>query len=94
MSKKTKVMIFRRGKKIQMKAPFTFKDAHLEIVQEYTYLGLVFTSNGSFKCAVSTLKASASKALFKLQGIIRNQQLKCPMLNLKLFDCLVRPILT
>jgi len=92
-TKKTKVMIFQvRGKKPQVK--ITLNGDTLEVVAEYTYLGILFTTNGSFKSAIMTLKAKAAKAMFKIQSILHGLSKTCVKLSLRLFDCLVRPILT
>ena len=61
---------------------------------EYTYLGIPFTSNGSLKAAVTSLKAKAAKATYKLQSILYNYGNTCTKLSLKLFDSLIKPILT
>ena len=41
-----------------------------------------------------TQKQKAAKAAFKLQGILLSQSTNCTKLGIKLFDSLVRPVLT
>ena len=86
-------MLFKSRGKETLSHPITFNCEPLELVPEYTYLGIVFSSNGSFKTATNMLKMKAAKAMFKLQGIL-SQNLTCTTLALKLFDTLVRPVLT
>ena len=49
---KSKAMIFRKGGRISDDLSFTYYgDMETEIVSKYTYLGIVFTSGGSFNVA-------------------------------------------
>ena len=41
-------MIFRKGRRISNELFFTYGDMEMEIMSKYTYLGIVFTSGGSF----------------------------------------------
>ena len=60
----------------------------------YTYLALLFNYNCSFSpvTARKTLMAQANNALFALYYKIRNVNIPID-LQLKLFDCLITPIL-
>ena len=93
-TQKTKVMVFKGGGKVPSETNFALGGDTLEIVKSYSYLGVTFTPNGSMKTVITDLKAKAAKAMFKLQGILHNQHINCPKLHLKLFDTLIRPILT
>jgi hypothetical protein len=44
----------------------------LEIVNNYKYLGIVFTNNGSFDAERTLLEKKAKKALFGMHGYLRN----------------------
>src|SRR5665811_334540 len=46
--KKTKVMVIRRGGKVSKKHVFYYKNEPIEIVSNYTYLGVLFSSSGRF----------------------------------------------
>ena len=52
---KTKVVVFRKGGRLPGTLAFYYDGHQLEIVNKYTYLGIVFTSGGSFSEACSTL---------------------------------------
>ena len=43
---KSKVMIFRKGGRLERNTLFKYGDTELEIVSKYTYLGIVFTTGG------------------------------------------------
>lgn len=47
--KKTKIMVFSPSGKILPNSVFKLNDQILEIAQSYTYLGVIFQSNGTFK---------------------------------------------
>ena len=60
---KTKVVVFNRKQKVHL-APLSLDNMNLEYVSSYKYLGIILSSNGSLKLAISTLANQASKALF------------------------------
>ena len=62
---KTKVVIFNRRRNIHQ-IPLILDNMELEYVSSYKYLGIILSSNGSFKLAISTIAKQASKALFSL----------------------------
>ena len=59
--KKTKVIIFSRGV-VRIAPAFVYGNQHLEIVREYTYLGVVFCCNGKFESAMSNRIEQATLA--------------------------------
>ena len=71
----------------------TINGLQLERVTSYCYLGIIISSNGSFKSAVDSLNIKGRGALFSLRRTIdrRYIDVKC---HDKLFDALVKPILT
>jgi hypothetical protein len=94
---KTKVIVFskpvRTIKTEQVDNHFTpsVGNTNLEVVDEYKYLGIVFTSNGSFNSAKVHLEKRANKALFGMHSYLRNSNLP---LNccVDLFEKLIQPI--
>ncbi len=46
---KTQVVVFKRGGQVPRKEKFDWRGVELEVVKEYKYLGVVFTSTGVFK---------------------------------------------
>ena len=90
---KTKVMIFRKGGRLPNDIAFRYKGTEIEIVQQFSYLGVVFTSGGSFSNAQATLAGQAQKAIFKLKGYLERFTMLTPKHVLELFDKLVSPVL-
>ena len=88
---KTKVLIF--GARKTNKFSFFINNNNIDIVKEFKYLGIYFSSSGSFlKCRKHVIE-QANKALFQLFYKINNLNLPVD-LQLKLFDHTIMPILT
>ena len=64
---KTKVIIFRKSGRIPNNLMFYYDNSIIEIVNRYSYLGIVFSSGGSFMEAHKTLSGQALKAFFNLR---------------------------
>ena len=88
---KTKVIILNKGGHRITRHNFTLNDACLEIVQHNTYLGILFSSSGSFNQACKALYDKAIKSFFKLKQLNPRNNV---VMTMKLFDMLVTPILT
>ena len=87
---KTKIVIFRKGGRLpfNINSP-TIKGVEIEIVNKYSYLGVVFTSGGSCFKTQQTLAGQALKAIFTL-----NKYLSPKVAHvLDRFDRLIAPIL-
>ena len=88
---KTKVMVFTR-KRNKRYNTFNFGNTQLEIVDQYTYLGVIFAKNGKFFKTKKYLCEQANKALFAV--LQKGRKLNLPLdLQLKLFDEAIEPIL-
>ncbi len=60
---KTKIMVFRKGGRL----PNEILQTHeLEITSHFSYLGIVFSTGGSFSQAQTTLSGQARTAIYKL----------------------------
>ena len=69
-SKKTKVVIFGKGKN---KCSFTFEGLQLELVDSFKYLGVTFSKSNSFNLNIKELFDKATKAMYGVIGKCRNQ---------------------
>jgi hypothetical protein len=86
---KTKIIIFNKGGHSIKKFNFLYGEENIEIVQNYCYLGICFSSCGSFNLAMKNILDKSMKAFYKLKQLnTRN----CPKLTIKLFNFLVLPI--
>ena len=90
---KTKIIVFRKGGILPRNLSFHFGDSTISIVNKFSYLGVVFSSGGSFSECQSTLAGQAQKAIFKLNKYLYSFINISPKHVLDLFDKLVTPIL-
>ena len=88
---KTKVMIFNKGGHKISRYQFKIYETVIDIVQQYCYLGIIFSSCGSFKRACNLLYDKALKAFYMLKQIQPHNNVK---IAFSLFDALVLPILS
>ena len=91
---KTKVMIFSYDKADASLHKFTFNGSEIEIVHKYKYLGIILHYNGNFKHAAEHMYQKSLKAIFSLKSRILDFEGLNNQMKLKLFDTLIRPILT
>ncbi|XP_052787930.1 uncharacterized protein LOC128222834 [Mya arenaria] len=87
-------MVFRKGGRLSRNVKFMYKGRELDIVDRFTYLGIVFTPGGSFSKTFDALSGQALKAVFRLKSCIS----KYPCISIKhrldLFDKLIYPVLS
>ena len=90
---KTKVMVFRRGVRLPEELNFTWKHEQIEIVNEYVYLGVKFSSSGIFKKAKTAFFKKANTVLQNLKSLIIRSRIKDVNKAHKLLISLVTSIL-
>ncbi|MCU7800906.1 MAG: reverse transcriptase family protein [gamma proteobacterium symbiont of Lucinoma myriamae] len=88
---KTKVIKF-SGNGHRCKTTFFYKGNPIENVLKYKYLGIEFCSSGTWSNAIENLSSRGLKALFSLQRCVCTANIS-PVLGLKLFDQMIKPIL-
>ena len=88
---KTKIVIF--GTRKLDKYAFYMDGNVIEIVNNYRYLGVLLSNNGSFLNARKSIHDKANKAMHLLYMRINNLDLPID-LQLKLFDSTILPIMT
>ena len=81
---KTKVIVFRKSGLLPMNLHFEYNGEMEEIVNVFSYLGIVFTAGGSFNQSRITLQSR--KAIFKLNKYIFNFTNISIKHRLELFD--------
>ena len=88
---KTKIVVFRKGGTLAQNDRWYFAEQEVEIVNSFTYLGVVFTSGGSFMQNAKTLSGKALRARHQLLQIIK--EVETPInISFKLFDSLVASV--
>lgn len=90
---KTKIIVFRKGGFLSKFEHWTFNGMKVEVVNEYCYLGFVFTTMLSHKIGTKHLVSKGKKAVFNLCRL--QQQLKeiNKEIFFKIFDSKVQSIL-
>ena len=63
---KTKIVVFKKGGRVPGDLNFTFNWENIEIVKQFSYLGIVYTSGGSCHQTQKTLSGQALKAIFAM----------------------------
>lgn len=92
--KKSKVMIISKKKCKNLNQPsFTLNTKKLDIVDEFTYLGVKLTSTGNFAAHLIQSREKALHAFFKINQFVNFKELNSKAAN-KLFDSMISPILT
>ena len=87
-------MIFSAGKIKKENIHFKLNESLIEIVDKYKYLGILLSYNGNLKHAVDHMYQKSLKAFFSLKSKILHYDSMSNNLKFKLFDTLIRPILT
>ena len=91
-SSKSHVVVFKRGR-INQSERWMYGNEEITAVTKIPFLGLLFTSNGSFHQAQATLSDQANKALFQLYRKLHPFSNLDVSTILDLFDKFVSPVL-
>ena len=89
---KTKIVIFSKGK-IRKFGKFLFGGEKIEVVPDYTFLGVVMNYNNKFTKAINRQTTLAKRAMFSLNSKINSLNLPID-LQLDVFKKLVIPVIT
>ena len=90
--KKTKCMVFQNQRK-DYPDLFFMVNTDLEIVKEYTYLGVTFSSNGKFTTAISNRVNKANRAIYVLRQTLTSVGNANINPACSLFDKQIQPII-
>ncbi len=91
--KKTKITIFSKDRCQPENYNFQFKGEKIDVVENYKYLGVTMSYNGSFKLCQEELCQQGKRAMYSLIAKCRKFDLPID-LQLELFDAMVLPIIT
>ena len=90
---KTKIVVFRKGGNLCHADKWFYSGEEIEIVNSFAYLGVVFSSGGSFIPNAKTLSGKALKAMHQLLNLLH--EVDTPLnIALNLFDSLVASVLS
>ena len=88
-------MVFRKGGGILPRdLKFCYNGKEINIVNTFSYLGVVFSTNGSFSDCQRTLSGQAQKAIFELNRYLHTFTKITPKHRLEMFDKLISSILS
>ena len=90
---KTKILVFRNGKKYQPEVGWKYEGHELEVVDTFNYLGLVLLYNGKFRQAQLNIAGQGRKAIFALPTKFKNHNFNVAT-KLSMFDTYVKSILS
>ena len=89
---KTKAMIFNKTGR-HMRRQFYCGEQKVETMRLYKYLGFMVNASGGINTGLHDLKDRALKALMSIKNKLGPVFKKNPLITIKLFDAMVRPIL-
>ena len=90
---KTKVVIFRKGGHIAAHEHWIIDGKRLEIVNEYKYLGYLFTTRLSPNVPLVDFASRGKAGLIQICRSLNKLAYVVPDLFFKIFDCQIQPIL-
>ena len=76
---KTKIVIFSKGRQVK-NLQFRFNNIPVEIVNEYTYLGIIMSRNGSYLKSLNHSAEQATRAMYGLFSKVRHLSLPVDIL--------------
>ena len=88
---KTKTMVFEHQK--SQTPPLLYARNEIEQVENFKYLGMIMMYTRTLTPAIEYLCKTATRAMFGLQRRCQQLHLHDPIIECKLFDTLVKPIL-
>lgn len=91
---KTKVMVFRKGGRPALYEKWFFDSYPLEVVSQYVYLGVLFSSSGLFVLTKKYFIKRARMAMGSMWPILINSKLNSIKIYMKLFRSLIFSVLT
>ena len=86
-------MVFNKSGKLLKNTNVYYGNTKIDIVQNFVYLGIKFSTSGNWNEALKDLKTRGLRAYFKMRKLLGNLFTQDIILSLKLFDSLVKPIL-
>jgi hypothetical protein len=90
---KTKIVVFRNGGKVNANEKCFYDNKEIEIVDSFTYLGVLLNYNGKYNVLQNKIAEQGRKAVFALRRSIKSMYLNCTTL-LSLFDTYINNILS
>ena len=91
---KSKVIVFRKGGHLATREKWLYNGENLEVVNQYKYLGVIFSTGLSFSYTLRDMACRAKKGVIGILRLLWSLGNQSPQMFFKLFDCQIQPILT
>ena len=90
---KTFIVVYRRGGKPAKSEKWHINKVPIKTVPHFKYLGIIFSTTGSWTKAQRDLAGRARKAMFLIKKFVAVTKIRNPAILFKIFDSCVLPIL-
>ena len=90
---KTNIVVFRKGGRLALTEKWFYKDSRVQVVNQYKYLGVLFTSKLCMRNLVQDLSSRAKKAMVLFLSTLYKLNPMPLKVFFKLFDTQIQPIL-
>ena len=91
---KSNVVVLRDGGHIATREKWSYDGVKLEIVNQYKYLGVIFSTGFTFSYFLENMASRAKKGVTGILKLLWTMDEQSPKLFFKLFDCHIQPMLT
>ena len=91
---KSKIIVFGKGGYLSAREKWVYNGHNLDVVNQYKYLGVIFSTGLSFSFALKDMADRARKGVIGILRLLWSFGNQSPRLFFKLFDCQIQPILT
>ena len=90
---KTKIVVFRKGRRRWQGFRWLYKGQEVEVVEKFKYLGVIFQSGNTWECHVEEALSKAKKAMIIVRkALYRFRNLPLALVK-NIFNIMVKPIL-
>ena len=94
IERNTKIIIFRNGGHVAAREKWLYDGITLEVVNQYKYLGVVFSTGLTFSFVLADMAKGARNGAFGILKLLWSLRENCSKPFFKPFDCQIQPMLT
>lgn len=90
---KTRALVFQQTRSAAVQLELTYRGSRVEVVDSFCYLGMVFHCTAPFSDAGLVRAATGQQAVLSMARRCRELGIQDPVMRMRLFDALVRPVM-
>jgi hypothetical protein len=90
---KTRALVFQQSRSAAVQLDLTYRGSGVEVVDSFCYLGMVFHCTAPFSDAGLVRAATGQQAVMSMARRCRELGIQDPVMRMRLFDTLVRPVM-